>query len=688
MSHQYAPSYATSKDATPGLTRLWRRLVQQSEYNQKGRPRSSLAIVRRRLLTLPTAVFLTWFFVLLWGERSVFSSSIDACQWHQWEKWPANAQPHRIALIADPQLVDPHTYPGRPWPLSSLTIAATDKYIKRSYYLLQRHLDPDTTLFLGDLFDGGREWATHFEGFQPSGKQWNKYGDKYWLKEYNRFGSIFFAQNQVTGGRPAHKVKKFVASLPGNHDLGFGNGVQVPVRNRYQAYFGEGDRVDVVGNHTFVSIDAVSLSAMDQPDSHPELWNSTMHFLDHVHLLKHKAVRAELNEQQGLIPHARWPHVVTHPHDLGFQLTQDELARESKPEFPTILLTHVPLYRPEGTPCGPLREKYPPTAPGLEHDNPNAIRIAGGYQYQNVLTEELSSIVAQKIGNLAHAFSGDDHDYCEVVHTDYASAHDRGIREITVKSISWAMGVRKPGFQLVSLWNPVDDDGASLRDGPTLQTHLCLLPDQLSTFILYGILAAISLAILAINTLVQVRREIAAASLQTTLLPITSKPPPSKAKQESAAFSTFTSTRRSRAPSTCEHHSSTNNSISSTNSRLSARSTNARTRSISPTNNHYYNLPTAQPPASSSSLIAKAGYYGHVPEYQIPNNNNNNNSHNDSLFHGDSDDWGNPVISDRMKYHLKPPTSFARKCWDRFLLDFAWSGGPTFVVYWVLLTRG
>lgn len=96
MSYQYATSYSTSKDERR-LTTMWQRLVRQSQYDAKGKPRTRLAIVRRRLLTLPTAIFVLWFFVLLWGERSTFSSSIAACKWDQWEKWvcPAHASPHR-----------------------------------------------------------------------------------------------------------------------------------------------------------------------------------------------------------------------------------------------------------------------------------------------------------------------------------------------------------------------------------------------------------------------------------------------------------------------------------------------------------------------------------------------------------------------------------------------------------------
>ncbi|KAL2048716.1 hypothetical protein ABVK25_011033 [Lepraria finkii] len=49
------------------------------------------------------------------------------------------------------------------------------------------------------------------------------------------------------------------------------------------------------------------------------------------------------------------------------------------------------------------------------------------------------------------------------------------------------MGVRKPGVVLLSLWNPIDYDGKKTGTGDTtIQSHLCLLPDQLSIFIRYG----------------------------------------------------------------------------------------------------------------------------------------------------------------------------------------------------------
>ena len=103
-------------------------------------------------------------------------------------------------------------------------------------------------------------------------------------------------------------------------------------------------------------------------------------------------------------------------------------------------------------------------------------------------------------------YSGDDHDYCEIEHNEFTGR----IREITVKSMSWAMGIRVPGVQLASLWNPVDldrlyrptDDGAALatpRD--TVQNHLCLLPNQLSVFIRYAQVLGVTILALSVHAI-------------------------------------------------------------------------------------------------------------------------------------------------------------------------------------------
>lgn len=380
--------------------------------------------------------------------------------------------------------------------------------------------------FLGDLFDGGREWKTRQgefvdpkwgKGRSKEEKGWvdtwhRKYGEDYWLNEYLRFGKIFF-DGFRDGGDVAgewQKGRRLVASLPGNHDLGFGAQIQVPVRERFEAFFGDLNRVDVVGNHTIVSVDTVSLSAdtseYRQGHDLKPIYGPALQFLEDVQGLKKKAVGHELGIWHGHDQGRRYDHHVE-------ETNKADMSRFPKPpghdsevaDLPTLLLSHVPLYREPGTPCGPDREHWPPTKPPygqsepVKPDHRNAITVAMGYQYQNVLNDVDSINLIRKVGNVVHAFSGDDHDYCEVVHSPVKDS----VREITVKSMSMAMGIPTPGFLMVSLWNPVDAHGKPLveTEAPTLQTHLCLLPNQLHTYMKYVSLIVVSLVLLVVRAL-------------------------------------------------------------------------------------------------------------------------------------------------------------------------------------------
>lgn len=427
-------------------------------------------------------------------------------------------------------------------------------------------------------------------------KRWRKYDNKFWLKEYKRFARIFF-NNWLQGGQ-GQPDRKIVAGLPGNHDLGLGNGIRLPVRKRFQAYFGSGNRIDVIGNHTFVSVDTVSLSAKGQPDpitgsqgvdeSNKEIWGPVEQFLRTAKGEKARTVARELRIRHGKheneiinndIIDVEEPRAWTIPLDF------DPIKNT---DIPSIILTHVPLYRAPGTPCGPLRERYPPSRTNSgeapEKDDANAIAVQQGVQYQNVLTHEISKELVELVGDVSHVFSGDDHDYCDVIHRGYTSRNG-GIREVTVKSISWAMGVRKPGFLLLSLWNPVNEDGKATSPdaskAPTIQSHLCLLPDQLSIFIRYGLLLAFTLLALSVRA-VRLAYGATPATSDTngSLLPL------SRMKQSH--------TRQPDAPS---HASS-----SSTNSQngLAVRPS-AGPRSVTPGSGYGYQPPTVEDEAEDES---------------------------------------------------------------------------------------
>jgi hypothetical protein len=286
----------------------------------------------------------------------------------------------------------------------------------------------------------------------------------------------------------------------------------MPVKERFDAYFGPLNRIDIIGNHSFVHLDTVSLSAMDQIDpktgssgagdgsaaatASSKIWKPVEDFLTEARTIRAKAIQHTCETRfnwkspapRSLVPEVRQADETQSPNPL-----QNPLHPVSSSQFPTIILSHIPLYRSGEANCGPMRERG------------SAIPLQAGYQYQNVLTPLISHDIVKHLTaeEITMIYSGDDHDYCEIEHNEFTGR----IREITVKSMSWAMGIRKPAVQLVSLWNPVDVEKAMSEDPnlatprDTVQNHLCLLPDQLSIFICYGQVAGLTLIILLLSAL-------------------------------------------------------------------------------------------------------------------------------------------------------------------------------------------
>ena len=73
--------------------------------------------------------------------------------------------------------------------------------------------------------------------------------------------------------------------------------------------------------------------------------------------------------------------------------------------------------------------------------------------------------------------------------------HQGGVREVTVKSVSMAMGIRKPGFQLLS----VPENGGYSAGAID---ELCLLPDQIGIYLdWYLPLIAVTLGVMIVHLL-------------------------------------------------------------------------------------------------------------------------------------------------------------------------------------------
>lgn len=94
--------------------------------------------------------------------------------------------------------------------------------------------------------------------------------------------------------------------------------------------------------------------------------------------------------------------------------------------------------------------------------------------------------------------SGDDRDYCEIIH------HRSGlppVREVTVKTFSEARGIRRPGFQLLTLFQPSSAFTTTHLDMP------CFLPNAHGIYYtVYLPLAVLTIVLLLICNIRQPRR--------------------------------------------------------------------------------------------------------------------------------------------------------------------------------------
>ena len=108
---------------------------------------------------------LIWVLTILFYEYGVFIESVRDCTWPDslLPSFPestnhdnsTNSTPHHVLLIADPQIVDRHSYPHRFSPISYLTRLIVDLNMRKNWQVALRK-EPDTIVFLGDVMDNGR----------------------------------------------------------------------------------------------------------------------------------------------------------------------------------------------------------------------------------------------------------------------------------------------------------------------------------------------------------------------------------------------------------------------------------------------------------------------------------------------------------------------------------------------------
>ena len=105
---------------------------------------------------LVLGLWVAWVALIPYYEHTVVVRAMKKCQWNKWEQWENPVGAHHVALFADPQIMDNHSYPGRPAIVNYFTRVILDHYLARNWKYVQGYLEPQTSVFLGDLFDGGR----------------------------------------------------------------------------------------------------------------------------------------------------------------------------------------------------------------------------------------------------------------------------------------------------------------------------------------------------------------------------------------------------------------------------------------------------------------------------------------------------------------------------------------------------
>lgn len=378
-------------------------------------------------------IFLSFIGIVHYFERVKPRLVLNSCNWSKWEDWPKGSTPHHSFIYGDPQIIDDYSYQ-----ISSTSLWLfqwlADNYLHRNHQLINSVLNPHSILFVGDLFDGGREWD-----------------NEKWYIEFKRFNKIF---NTVPNVRQYRQI-------PGNHDVGFGTGIHFDKYSRFKSYFGNANDYAVLGNHSVILMDTVSLSCSN--DTRVSMESET--FLEALSDSNHPSKK-----------------------------------------YPRIVLTHVPLYRfADSQTCGKFREKQVP------------FPLHKGKQYQTVLEFKQSQRILGGI-NPSIIFSGDDHDYCHIRHplgeSKGTKIDDQSIQmgkpgikyadEVTVKSSAMTGGIKKPAIQLISMWNPMDDKTienswtlpkgeSKVVDSMTVKTELCYLPNPMQPLRHYSICFTISI---------------------------------------------------------------------------------------------------------------------------------------------------------------------------------------------------
>ncbi|KAL6650083.1 hypothetical protein ACP70R_014307 [Stipagrostis hirtigluma subsp. patula] len=224
--------------------------------------------------------------------------------------------------------------------------------------------------------------------------------DEEWHESLYRFKHIFSLNEQRT------KPPLPIYYLSGNHDIGYSafHSVHPEVLSRYEKEFGSRNYQFSAGKVEFVVVDAQTLDGAKGSKERSSSWE----FI--------------------------------------------KMLSPGNASNPKVLLTHIPLYRPDNTPCGPHRSSP------IINQRVSYAAADQGITYQNYLSKETSDLLLSLLKPVL-VLSGHDHDQCTIVH----STPFGPVTEHTLGTISWQQGNLYPSFMLLSAGPKLSQNSTDLK---------------------------------------------------------------------------------------------------------------------------------------------------------------------------------------------------------------------------------
>ena len=221
---------ARAREPERASARRARRGAPNDATSTRERGDDSKRARRERFFALAFAF--AWIAIVYAGERRSHVLAQGRCS------WPSPGEGAKVMVVADPQLVDEHTYREfrrDPFALSFVE-AVCDAYVRRAMKTAMRLFSPDKIIFLGDLFGQG---ARRDEGR--------------WDELRRRVDAALLWPRDGDGSN--HRT------VVGNHDVGYSEVIRnhPNILKRFEKWYGASNFVERVGGADFIGVNAMVL---------------------------------------------------------------------------------------------------------------------------------------------------------------------------------------------------------------------------------------------------------------------------------------------------------------------------------------------------------------------------------------------------------------------------------------------